>query len=199
MHTLHTRSFQLLEMMIAIFLVVVCIAPIFRAYVDMNRAQFNTIRLHHRDHLVHLVYGIVMEQLYKQAISWEEILHSRPEKLERLNPLEEVAKQFKALSYEATYQLQIEKPKKDCDQANEFLLKFSICVADGLQKEEEPVSYHYYVYAWRELPSGQVPLPKEIEDVDEIVDTDQLPQVDPTAPVSQKPKRSAKKAAKYEN
>jgi hypothetical protein len=144
------QHFQLLEVMVAIFLIVVCALPVLNAYVGMNKAQFDSARTSQRDHLVHLVHGRIVEELYCNRIPWEEIEHSKQEELERLGHVEELVNQFKSISYRCCYQLKIERPKIIKSNSKKFLFSLAISVQDLQGKGSVPVVYRYYIFAKHE-------------------------------------------------
>ena len=66
------RHFQLLELMVAAFILLVCIAPTMRIFTNMYLSQQNIIRENQRDHLAHMVHAQVTEMLYRRQIALEE-------------------------------------------------------------------------------------------------------------------------------
>jgi Tfp pilus assembly protein PilE len=73
----HKRHFQLLELMVAAFILLICIAPTMRIFTSMYQSQQEIIRENQRDHLAHLVHAKFIEQLYKRQISLEEVMQSK--------------------------------------------------------------------------------------------------------------------------
>src|SRR5437660_280100 len=74
----HKRHFQLLELMVAAFILLICIAPTMRIFTSMYQSQQAIVRENQRDHLAHLVHAKFTEQLYKRTISLEEVAQSKP-------------------------------------------------------------------------------------------------------------------------
>lgn len=148
MHIKNKHHFQLLEVMIAIFLIAVCALPILNGYHAMSQVQFESSRRNWRDHLAHLVYGRIMESLYKQTITWQDLVDGRQEKLEKLGQVEDLLQQLQRLSYTCEYQLTVDKSKKPLSEATPFILKLLIVLRDSSAKssQEEPMVYSYIIY-----------------------------------------------------
>lgn len=66
------RHFQLLELMVAAFILLVCIAPTMRIFTSMYKSQQNIIRENQRDHLAHMMHARITEQLYRRQFPIEE-------------------------------------------------------------------------------------------------------------------------------
>jgi hypothetical protein len=67
------RHFQLLELMIAAFILLICIAPIMRIFNNMYLSQQNIIRQNYRDHIAHMAHVQITEQLYKRQIPLDDL------------------------------------------------------------------------------------------------------------------------------
>src|ERR1700733_14521161 len=74
----HKRHFQLLELMVAAFILLICIAPTMRIFTNMYLSQHEIVRENQRDHLVHLIHAQITEQLYKRQIVLPEGAESHP-------------------------------------------------------------------------------------------------------------------------
>lgn len=68
----------LLEVMIAIALVTLCLLPLITPHLAMFKEQskFNTAM--QLDHVVHLLYVDMLEQMYLGKISWKQVQEKRP-------------------------------------------------------------------------------------------------------------------------
>lgn len=146
------HHFQLLEVLIAMVLLVVCVIPVIDAYIGMNKAQFERTRLVERDHLVHLAYAKIVEALYMKKMDWPDLKHAKEEDFERLfnaDDEDHVASQLKALSYKCSYQLTKEKPKVLKSTTTKFLFQLKITVQDLSKKMEDSV-YQYTIFASNE-------------------------------------------------
>lgn len=64
----HKRHFQLLELMVAVFILLICVAPTMRIFTSMYQSQQEIIRENQRDHLAHLIHAKITEMLYKRQI-----------------------------------------------------------------------------------------------------------------------------------
>ncbi len=72
----HKRHFQLLELMVAAFILLICIAPTMRIFTSIYQSQQEIIRQNNRDHLAHLIHAKFIEQLYKRNIPLPEAKQS---------------------------------------------------------------------------------------------------------------------------
>lgn len=142
------RHFQLLEVMVAIFLIMVCAVPAFKILTQVYQEQAAVVRINQRDHLVHLIHAKVVEQLYKRAIPLSEIMEGMHAKFTDTD----LQPELERLKYEASYDLSFIEPKTDNgrEKANEFLGKMSIEMKD-LAKPEAPSRniYDYLFYLSR--------------------------------------------------
>jgi hypothetical protein len=90
--------FQLLELMIAFFILLVCIAPAMRIFTSMVKSQEETIRENQRDHLAHMIHAKFTEMLYKRQIPLGETLQENI--IEIQDPV--IVDFLKKLSYECS-------------------------------------------------------------------------------------------------
>lgn len=70
----HKRHFQLLELMVAVFILLVCIAPAMRIYTTMYQSQQAIIRENQRDHLAHTMHAKFTELLYQQKVPLKQMM-----------------------------------------------------------------------------------------------------------------------------
>ncbi len=63
------RHFQLLEIMVAMFILLACIAPILHIYVVVYKQENVIDRINKQDHLVYLIHAHYTELLYRREIS----------------------------------------------------------------------------------------------------------------------------------
>lgn len=122
------RHFLLLEVMVAVFILLVCAAPAMRIYISMFKEQQAIIRENQRDHLVHLIHANITEKLYKRLIPLEEIVEGKSMRFSD-SDLEKV---LHDLSYECSYGLAVVHPKSEKGQemAAFYLCKFIIKMKD---------------------------------------------------------------------
>lgn len=62
------RHFQLLELMVAAFILLICIAPTMRIFTNIFKEQQEIIRDNKRDEIAHMMHAKFTEELYKRAI-----------------------------------------------------------------------------------------------------------------------------------
>jgi hypothetical protein len=68
------RHFMLLEVMICFALVVLCFLPLIYPHVFMLKAQKQFQKRVELDHVTNLIYADIIEQLYRNEISWSNIV-----------------------------------------------------------------------------------------------------------------------------
>jgi Tfp pilus assembly protein PilV len=100
--------FQLLEVMIAAFILLVCAIPTLRIFTNMYLSQQNIARENQRDHLAHLIHAKIIEQMYMHTISLDRVLE------DHTFPLDDpsLQKKLEALQYNATYTFTVLKTRK---------------------------------------------------------------------------------------
>ncbi len=62
------RPFQLLELLVAAFILLICIAPTMHIFTSLYQLQQEIVRENQRDHLSHLIHAKITEMLYKNQI-----------------------------------------------------------------------------------------------------------------------------------
>jgi hypothetical protein len=173
----HKRHFQLLEMMVAAFILLVCIAPTMQIFTSMYQSQQGIIRENQRDHLAHLVHAKFVEQLYKREIPLplEEDKHGKNIELKD-SELSELLKKY-AYRFSGTFTILKKRVPKGQEKPIEYLGKIEIKMKDLLYKHKaseqeenrkiqngDPAEtfYDYYIYI-----SSKDPNKKEEEVKDE--------------------------------
>lgn len=133
------RHFQLLEVLIAMVLITLCAAPALKIYTNMYRQQVEIVHHYQADHLIHQVHAKIIENIYKHAISFDEILMGDERSFED----NELAGKLKKIGYKCSYtikKLHQRKLKKE-----EFVRY--LCALDiGLTNQTDPGNnrtYHY--------------------------------------------------------
>jgi hypothetical protein len=155
------RHFQLLEVMVAIFLIMVCAVPSFKILTQVYQEQAAVVRINQRDHLVHLIHAKVVEQLYKRAIPLSEIMEGVHAKF--ADPI--LQPELERLKYEASYDLSFIEPRseKGKEKATEYLGKMVIEMRDLLkpnrtlveENQKKEVQYEYLFYLARIERNGR--------------------------------------------
>ena len=122
------RHFQLLELMVAAFILLVCIAPVMRIFTSMYLSQHEIIRQNQRDHLAHVIHAELTEQLYKRQIALPSEEKAQPIVLSDSDILD----QLKKLSYQLTGELTIVNfyTPKGQDHPVKYLAKLVIKLKD---------------------------------------------------------------------
>ncbi|MBA2368498.1 MAG: hypothetical protein H0V82_05680 [Candidatus Protochlamydia sp.] len=169
------RHFQLLEVMVAIFLIMVCAVPSFKILTQVYQEQAAVVRVNQRDHLVHLIHAKVVEQLYKRAIPLSEIMEGMHAKFtdSSLQP------ELDRLKYEASYDLSIIEPRSEKGKKNakEYLGKMVIQMKDQLkpnrtlveENQSKEGQYDYLFYLARTERNGR----REMRDQTPPVNTEE--------------------------
>lgn len=149
---------MLLELMVAAFILLVCIAPAMKILTSMYISQQEIIRENQRDHLAHLVHAKITELLYKRQIH----LNLEKDSTQPINISDpELEDLFKKNNYSC---IAILTPKhfpssKDGKQPDKFLLELLIKIKDispkGKKEDEKKnqsaslpseMVYNYLIY-----------------------------------------------------
>lgn len=62
------RHFQLLELMIAVFILLLCVVPTVKIFTSIYLSQQEMVRKNDRDHMARRIHAKLMEKLYKREI-----------------------------------------------------------------------------------------------------------------------------------
>lgn len=118
------RFFLLLEVIIAFFLVIMCIIPLIapHTFILTEQKKFgNQIEL---DHVVNLIFADIVERLYNNEISWSEMAEKR--RLEVDEALMKRVQFEKRLTYKGTYYFEEVKHKPIDESAMRKLYLFNV-------------------------------------------------------------------------
>ena len=136
--------------MVAIFILLVCLAPTMRIFTNIYKAQHNIVRENQKDHLVHLIHAKFTEQLYQRKISLEE-MEGESEITLKDDDLDKMQKKY-FLDWKGKFALKGRIPKEKKHPV-EYLCKLEIEVWDVDKnvrpKEENSMSrkpYEIYIY-----------------------------------------------------
>lgn len=148
------RHFQLLEIMIALFLILVCAIPVIQTYVRVYKEQKTFNQNVDIDHLASLAHARVIEELYQLGANGTPLtdLLGKPFYLKDLD------QGFDHLPYEFVYQLSIVKPVRPAtrEKATQLLLDLNIiAVHKANPKDVRSLVYNYKTYVKREIVQGQ--------------------------------------------
>ncbi len=141
----HKRHFLLLEMMVAVFILLICIAPTMRIYTNMYLGQEVIVRENRRDHLAHLVHASVTNQLYQNTIALGDMVQGSPMQLHD----RELEEKLRNLAYECSFAFRVisESKAQNEKKPNEYLLELAIKMKDSsVNKKSEEMTYIYHVY-----------------------------------------------------
>ncbi len=67
------RSFQLLELLVAVSILLLCIAPIMRVFTNIYKGERQIMRENLRDHIANRVHASFTEALYKREIDLNDV------------------------------------------------------------------------------------------------------------------------------
>jgi Tfp pilus assembly protein PilE len=145
------RHFQLMEIMIALLLIMACAIPMVHSYVHMYKEQRHFVRSSHLDHLAHLIYAHIIEELYQQKISWQDMEGGVERELQH----PEMSKLLKKEGAHAKYSLKVKTKKSNKAKVLKHLATLTLTVVDDRtnEKEEEKKprkEYEYVIYIARE-------------------------------------------------
>lgn len=185
------RHFLLLELMVAAFILLICIAPTMRIFTSIFQEQQEIIRENQGDHIAHLVHAIVTERLYKHEIKFSE-----DTKAEAI-PLSDTDLQKELDKYGYTVQAAltiIESVKhKEENHPNKYLAQLVIKLIDTSPKAESRAKaqnfinqdphdtfYDYIIYidagAKEKKDSNKGKSNEEEDDDDDLSDDEDTPQ-----------------------
>jgi hypothetical protein len=135
------QHFQLLELMVAIFILMVCIAPTMRILTSIYQTQQAIIRDNQRDHLAHLIHAKFTEQLYKRKIALEELMDDKSIVL--ADP--ELDQLLYRTGCECNGTFTIEQSSKKQEKPYQHLCRLMLKIKDKFQETD----YDYYIYISR--------------------------------------------------
>lgn len=154
------RYFQLLEVMIAIFLIAVCAVPIMGSFVGVYKDQKELVRTIRLDHIAHLAFAKAAEDLYRAGARGDSI----KDHLHRDIPLTNFHNDPEiAGDYDFFYYIDILKPRPKQREASEkLLLSVSIkSIKKVPDKKKKDRTYDYKLFVSRKTKLGQNDLPEE--------------------------------------
>lgn len=199
------RHFQLLELMVAVFILLICIAPAMQIFTSIFKSQQEIVRENQKNHIIHLMHAKFTEQLYKRLISFEDIRNQKDINLTDPDLVELLEKSFFTCS--GVFGIEKSYKPKGQDKPVEYLCKLEIKVTDKLAKQskgkgspsgqENPCeTYDYYIYVDTLPDEGDNDEEDEEEEIDEEEDEDEYEEEEEEPPVRATPKRQLSKVAK---
>ena len=134
--------FQLLELMVATFILLVCITPAMHIFTSLYKSEQLIVRENYRDHIARIAHAAIIEQLYKRQIS---IVKKVRQTIQiQNNDLNDLLKKY---AYTVQGDLLINQTSNK-DGHRKFLGELTIKVMDDSQKEKKTNTalYKYNVY-----------------------------------------------------
>lgn len=174
------RHFQLLEVMVAAFIILICAVPALKIFTTIYVEQKEVVRENQRDHIARLIHANMIEQLYKRAIPLEEVLGEGEKPV--ADP--QLQKLLNHWAYQGTYAFSDAKAyiKKGEEKASKYLVKLTITLNDASNRKKDKKSptptqtYDYTVYidsgALDKEDKKQQPNNDDTNDEDQNLDED---------------------------
>lgn len=165
------RHFQLLEIMVAMVLIVLCAAPALKIYTNMYKQQTEIVRNYEADHLVHIVHSKIIERMYKNIISFDDILMGDERSFED----KDLTSKLKKMGYSCNYTIRkINARKVAKEHLVRYLFELNITLVNQTDAKNNR-NYHYDHFVNGPAISGVIL--EEEQDVD-IKDKDATDQAD---------------------
>ena len=150
------RHVFLLEVVIALALVAICVIPLLAPQAFILYRQQRLMDEVQLDHLVNLLYGDILLQLYKNEIPWNNLMNSIQYEVDS-TMLKQVGIN-KNIPFKGFYQFKEKKhkPKKESPYTiHLFDLDFRFS-RDDPKTDANPLTYHYEIFLIRFLETGEV-------------------------------------------
>lgn len=130
------RFFQLLEIMVAVFILLICAAPAMRIYTNTLIQEQNIVRENRRDHLIPRIHAFLTEQLHKKTISFQQISNDAEVPIRDSELEAALAK----ISYEGSYRFSKMKrqKKQGAPKPDRYLVKLTIILKDLSVRQKKP-------------------------------------------------------------
>lgn len=154
--------FQLLEVMIALFILMICAVPIMQTYVQMHIQEKDMEQLVKRNQLVHEIHAKLIEKLYTETQTIANFENERTEEIKD----EELEKKLKDLGYKGHYKMYLEGKGRTNGDKRYYLLCTVIALEDLKsgegQKGKKVTEFKYYLH----MQGPKPPTSKEEDDDD---------------------------------
>lgn len=157
------QHFLLLEVLIAIFLIVLCMIPLIYPHTYILVSQKRFVHQVELDHAVNLIYADIIEKLYTNDISWNAIISKTEFEVD--DSFLESANIEGKLPFKGTYRFgeTIHKPKKDPPDKPYWLylltLDLTFTPEYKVELDEDgkipTFKYHYDIVVVRDLSLGE--------------------------------------------
>ena len=143
------RPFQLLEILIAIFLVIVCAIPLVQTYVGMHLEQKDQNRLADANQIVEEVHAKILEDLYKKKIGFQQMEDPQEREIDD----ESLITKAKKLNFKVTYNFERVLPRKLRADTAKVLMHLNIKLT-RLDDPKKSTTIRYSLYAALSKPSN---------------------------------------------
>jgi hypothetical protein len=153
------RPFLLLEVLLALFLVTLCILPLLAPSVAIFRDQQHFIDKVDLDHAVGVLYARTIEKLHRNAIPWEELNSKKTIPIDSAS-LQQLSGRSALLPWNGTYLFEEikHKPKRK-PHDNEpiffslhlFRLTFTFTSRPDSGRQADTLKYSYDIFVARQL------------------------------------------------
>lgn len=141
------RPFQLLEVMIAFFILLVCAVPTMRIFTSIYQSQQEIVRKNERDHLARLIHAKLTEKLYKREIPLGEVQVRVPIDLQDRD-IEDKLKKL-AYTFAGTFTVTNTHTPQSAGYPTEYLGEFVFSLTDlnpSSHKDSQEGVYTYFVF-----------------------------------------------------
>lgn len=163
LHKNSKRPFLLLEVLIALFIVVVCVSPLLSSQVFMYKIERQFLHKLEVDRVANIVFTDIIKNLYeKKEVGWSDIQENKLFTYDLLQHQSNgVPKHF---PYKITYSLGMTKLRKPKIKPINFIVLLNITITPD-DKSQNPNIYAYNVYLNRKLKEGQATPLDAIRDI----------------------------------
>lgn len=157
------RPFLLLEVLIALFIVVVCISPLLTSQVFMYKVERQFLHKLELDRVANIVFTDILKNLYeKNEIFWSDIQDNKKFTYDpQRNPKNGIPSHF---PYHITYSVGMTKYRKPKDKPTNFLVLLTITITPS-DKSQNPNIYHYKVFISKQTKEGEATPINEMRDI----------------------------------
>lgn len=138
---------SLIEILISFFLVIICILPLLYPHFYVLQDKEDFIKQIELDHQVNLLYGIILEKLYLNSISWTEITNGTTFEISpKMIP-------DGTLVYPGTFTFKIDKIKSN-EEKSKIAGLFNLIF--NFQNKSKNLSYSFKIFALKDSATEEV-------------------------------------------
>lgn len=165
------RNFQLLEIMVAAFIILICAAPAIRIYTSTFLQQQDILKDNQSDHLSHLIHANIIEKLYKKDIPFQDILDKKRFSVDS----SELQKQLQRFGFDAFYSFEryeSKKREKKDKKPSMYLVSLKITIVDKKSKDKKDYNYKIFIDVSGQPSQLQKNIDEENIPIEEIDDSE---------------------------